>query len=284
MSPQTSDRLSTLIQLALEEDLKNRGDITTDAMGLSNRPVHARLVCKQAGVVAGLLFAQEVFIRVDESVIFDALISDGDAVQNGTVLATLTGPAGAILTGERTALNIVGRLSGIATVTDAYVQAIQPYNTLILDTRKTTPGWRILEKYAVRCGGGNNHRNGLYDMFLIKENHITAAGGLEQAVEKCEHYMRDTQITAPIEIEVRTLDELKTALRLPVDRIMLDNMTCEEMKQCVEEARGRIPLEASGNVSLETVAGIAETGVDMISVGALTHSAPIFDISLLLET
>ncbi len=284
MSPHTADRLSTLIQLALEEDLKKRGDITTDAMGLSNRSVQARLVCKQEGVVAGLLFAQEVFIRVDESVIFKACISDGEAVENGTILATLTGPAGAILTAERTALNIVGRLSGIATLTAAYVQAVQPHSTLILDTRKTTPGWRILEKYAVRCGGGNNHRSGLYDMFLIKENHISAAGGLEHAVANCQQYIKDTQINAPIELEIRTQDDLKTALALPVDRIMLDNMSYEEMRACVKETRGRIPLEASGNVSLETVAGIAETGVDMISVGALTHSAPNFDISLLLET
>jgi nicotinate-nucleotide pyrophosphorylase (carboxylating) len=186
------------------------------------------------------------------------------------------------LTYERTALNFLQRLAGIATLTRRFVDAVAGTHAVILDTRKTTPGWRQLEKYAVRCGGGSNHRFGLHDMFLIKENHIAAAGDIAAAVQKCRAYARAQNAHLKIEVETKNLKEVEACLRLDVDRIMLDNMPLQEMRNAVALAAGRIPLEASGNVNLETVRAIAATGVDFISIGALTHSAPAMDFSLLL--
>lgn len=196
----------------------------------------------------------------------------------------LSGSSQSILIAERTCLNFLGRLSGIATNARQFVDAIQGTKARILDTRKTTPGWRLLEKYAVLCGGGDNHRTGLYDMFLIKENHIVAAGGIGHAVDRCRRYMRVHHFQAEIEVETQNSDDVREALSLNVDRILLDNMSVAEIRQCVLLVNGRIPLEASGNVTLATVRDIAETGVDFISVGSLTHSAKAMDISLLFRS
>jgi nicotinate-nucleotide pyrophosphorylase (carboxylating) len=209
-----------------------------------------------------------------------ASVVDGDPVSRGDVFVTLRGPGRVLLTAERTALNFLQRMSGIATLTARYVAAVQGTKARILDTRKTAPGLRLLDKQAVALGGGTNHRHGLYDMVLIKENHIAAAGGIRAAVERVRAL--DTR-RRPIEVEVQTLLELEEALALAVDQIMLDNMNIAQMREAVRIVNGRVPLEASGNVSLETVAEIAATGVDSISVGKLTHSVEAFDISFLLR-
>ena len=260
----------------LGDDLAS-GDVTSESTLDGSTILAGKIRAKSAGVVAGLPVAGAVFMFVGPELRFDAEISDGDIVQPGQVLAVVSGPGRSILAAERTALNFLGRLSGIATLTRQYVDAVAKTKTIILDTRKTAPGFRLLDKYAVRQGGGQNHRMGLYDMALIKDNHIDGAGGLGIAIQGVKDRFGDH---LPVEIEVKDLKELKTALSLQVDRIMLDNMDLDAMRRAVNIAAGRVPLEASGNVSLETVASIAKTGVDYISVGALTHSAPVFDVSL----
>jgi nicotinate-nucleotide pyrophosphorylase (carboxylating) len=234
------------------------------------------LMAKATGIVAGLEVARQVFLTVDPTVTFTPLVADGDAVTPRTALATVAGPARALLTGERVALNFLQRMSGIATLTRRYVDAVAGTHAIILDTRKTVPGLRYLDKWAVVLGGGHNHRIGLFDMALIKDNHITAAGGITAAVARVRGYATGR---TPIEVEVKNLDELAEALTLDVDQIMLDNMGPDVMRRAVEITAGRTPLEASGNVSLETVAAIAATGVDYISVGKLTHSVEALDIS-----
>lgn len=266
------------ICVALEEDIGS-GDVTTLASVPKEQTINGRFQAKAAGIIAGLAVVAETFRQVDDNVIFDPLVADGDRVEAGDVIATVKGPARAILQGERVALNFLQRMSGIATMTRRFVDAVAGTRTTILDTRKTAPGLRMADKWAVRLGGGANHRIGLYDMALIKENHIAAAGGMETAVYR----VKKTYPNIPIEIEVTSLDELKTALTLPVDRIMLDNMSLDEMETAVRLANGKIPLEASGNVSLDTVRAIAQTGVDFISSGALTHSVVALDVSLLLN-
>lgn len=273
-----------LIAMALEEDLGPAGDITSGAIAAMARPGQGDILAKAAGVIAGLDVAVMVFAAVDPDIRCQPQTSDGERVHPGDIVMQLTGDAARILMAERTALNFLGRLSGIATATRKFVDALAGTSTRILDTRKTTPGWRLLEKYAVRCGGGVNHRLGLYDMFLIKDNHIIAAGGITPAVASCRSYARAGGIKRDLEVEVRTLEELEEALALDVERIMLDNMPLEMMRQAVQRVHGRIPLEASGNVTLERAAEIAATGVDFISSGSLTHSAPVLDISLDLTT
>ncbi|NOY60466.1 MAG: carboxylating nicotinate-nucleotide diphosphorylase [Calditrichaeota bacterium] len=270
-----------LIDMALKEDLGDRGDVTTNAISAKNLPAAAQIVAKMDGVIAGLPVVTETFKTLDPKIKFEQIYQDGQSVQKGDVLLRLKGPAAQILMGERTALNFLGRLSGIATLTHQFVQAVRGTKCQILDTRKTTPGWRIPEKYAVSCGGGKNHRIGLYDMFLIKENHIVSAGGIPAAVNMCREYMKRNNFSAEIEVETKNPAEVKEALGLNVDRIMLDNMSLEKMCECVSIVDGRIPLEASGNVGLQNVRQIAETGVDFISIGSLTHSAKSFDVSLL---
>lgn len=270
-----------LIDMALKEDLGDRGDITTNAISAENLPAAAQIIAKMDGVIAGLPVVTETFKTLDPKIKCEQIYQDGQSVQKGDVLLRLEGPTAQILMGERTALNFLGKLSGIATLTHQFVLAVRETKCQILDTRKTTPGWRILEKYAVFCGGGKNHRIGLYDMFLIKENHIVSAGGITAAVQVCREYMKRNNFAAEIEVETKNPDEVREALGLNVDRIMLDNMSLEIMRECVSLVDGRIPLEASGNVSLQNVRQIAETGVDFISIGALTHSAKSFDISLL---
>jgi len=269
-------QLEAIIRAALAEDLGD-GDVTT----LNTIPDGARytgdFLVKAPGVLAGIAVAQRVFALLDPDVAFRALATDGDRADRGAIVAAVTGSGRAILSGERVALNLLQRMSGIATATRRYVDAVAGTHAVILDTRKTVPGLRLLDKWAVRLGGGSNHRFGLFDMALIKDNHIAAVGSITEAVRRVRE---GDPRHRPIEVEVANLEQLREALTLPIDRIMLDNMSHEMMRAAVELAAGEIPLEASGNVNLDTVAEIAATGVDFISVGALTHSVKALDISL----
>lgn len=271
-----AEQVPLLIQRALDEDAGDRGDVTTIATIPEDLQYTGTMLAKAPGVVAGLVVAQQSFLQVDPSVEFTALVEDGAHVVPGMHIAKVTGPARALLTGERIALNFLQRMSGIATATSRYVAAVAGTRARILDTRKTVPGLRLLDKWAVVLGGGHNHRIGLYDMAMIKDNHIAAAGGITAAVARVRAHWGHQ---LPVEVEVGNLEQLAEALTLDVDQIMLDNMGLEAMRQAVEITAGRVPLEASGNVSLETVAAIAATGVDYISVGKLTHSVEAMDIS-----
>jgi len=265
------------VAAALEEDLGAVGDLTTDAIVPAEVYGEAAIVARQAGVIAGLDLAEAAFKALDPDISFVGVVKDGGAVDSGGTIATVAGKTRALLTAERTALNFLGRLSGIATLTAAYVKAVAGTAARIACTRKTTPGLRALEKYAVRAGGGVNHRFGLYDAVLVKDNHIAAAGGLAPALERLR--ARSGHVVK-VEVEVDTLDQLKQALGFAVDAVLLDNMDVETLRQAVELVAGRVKTEASGGVTLETVAKIAETGVDLISVGALTHSPRNLDSSL----
>lgn len=281
-----------LLLLALAEDLNEaadpdflwpdpaQGDITSQATLPPQAWLEGRITAKAEGVIAGMPLAQAVFHLVDPRITWQPHLQDGQHVQPSTLLVEVSGPGQGLLAGERTALNFLGRMSGIATLTHKFVQAVAGTHAVILDTRKTVPGLRHIDKYAVRMGGGQNHRSGLYDMVLIKDNHIDGADGIRPAVEGVRTRYGSRYL---VEVEVKDLDELRTALALPVDRIMLDNMDLDTMRQAVEMAAGRVPLEASGNVTLATVRLIAETGVDFISSGSLTHSAPVLDISMRLR-
>ncbi len=263
------------IRRALDEDI-GVGDATTNSIVPADATMSGRIIAKQNGVVAGLEIARAVFRLLDDSIQFEALIQDGQRVSLNSELVRLGGHARPLLTGERTALNYLGRMSGIATLTNQFVEAVAGTRAKILDTRKTAPTLRALDKLAVKLGGGENHRMGLYDMILIKDNHIDFAGGIEEAVRRA----RESQNGLQIEVETRTLKDVEIALSLRVERILLDNMSVEMMKKAVQLTNGRAKLEASGNVSLDTVRAIAESGVDYISIGALTHSAKVFDFSL----
>jgi nicotinate-nucleotide pyrophosphorylase (carboxylating) len=263
------------IRLALEEDL-GAGDITTASIVPNDARAHARLIAKQDGIVAGLDVAEAVFLELDRSVSFKALVPEGSRVSSGQVLAEIGAPARAILSAERTALNFLGRMSGIATLTRQFVDAVAGTPARILDTRKTAPGLRAFDKLAVRRGGGANHRLGLYDMILIKDNHIDFAGSLVEAIRRAQA----AETGLEIEVEARTIDEVQAALDAGARRILLDNMGPSMMKEAVAIGGGRARLEASGNVSLDNIREIAQTGVDDISIGALTHSARVFDMSL----
>jgi nicotinate-nucleotide pyrophosphorylase (carboxylating) len=249
------------------------GDVTTEALVDEDATCRAVLLAKEPGVVCGLTAAAAVFGELD--VVLDPVAEEGVRVEPGAI-ADVEGPARGVLTGERVALNLVGRLSGIATLTRRYVDAIEGTGVTILDTRKTTPGLRLLEKHAVTCGGGTNHRFGLADGILIKDNHVRLAGGAARAVER----MRASGTGLPIEVEAETLAQVREALDAGADAILLDNMTTAELREAVALVDGRATLEASGGVTLDSVRAIAETGVDYISVGALTHSAPALDVSL----
>ena len=267
--------ISDCIRRALAEDIGS-GDVTTDSIVPAQASLRGRIIAKQDGVVAGLKVAEAVWHELDPGISFSQKHADGSVVENRTVVAEVSGPARALLTGERTALNFLGRMSGIATLTRQFVDAVSSTRAVILDTRKTAPGLRLTDKLAVRFGGGQNHRTGLFDMVLIKDNHIDFAGSITTAVNR----VREAGVTLEIEVETRTLDHLREALALGVERILLDNMTSELMREAVEICAGRAKLEASGNVSLENVLEVARTGVDYISVGALTHSPKVFDVSL----
>jgi nicotinate-nucleotide pyrophosphorylase (carboxylating) len=268
-----------IVQQALAEDLGS-GDVTTLYTVPTELTMNGQFIAKQAGVVAGLEVARLTFGLLDERVELKPRVADGSQIDKGQVLATISGPGQALLSGERVALNFLQRMSGIASQTRRFVEAVRGTSAIILDTRKTAPGLRLLDKWAVRLGGGQNHRLGLYDMALIKENHIAAVGTITETVASIR--AGDPQKRA-IEVEVKNLAELQEALTLEVDRILLDNMSLAEMREAVKLSAGRKPLEASGNVDLENVAAIAETGVDYISVGKLTHSVTALDISLLLD-
>lgn len=265
------------VQEALAEDLGLVGDVTTNATIPADVQARAVIAARKAGVVSGIDLAIAAFREMDERVAVSVKLADGTAVAAGDVIAEISGPARAILTGERVALNFMGRMSGIATLTQRYVDAIAGTRARIVDTRKTTPGLRAFEKYAVRCGGGANHRIGLFDAVLIKDNHIAAAGGVGAAVAAAR---RNAGHMVKIEVEVDTLDQLEVVLGFSVDAVLLDNMSPDTLRKAVAMIGGRALAEASGGVNLETVRAIAETGVDLISVGALTHSAPVLDLGL----
>ncbi len=270
-----SPEIIASIQRALDEDI-GTGDVTTNSIVPVDAAMRGQIIAKQNGVIAGLDVAEACFSLVDSRVAFAAQVREGARVQDRQLLATVSGPARAVLTCERTALNFLGRMSGIATLTRQFVDAVAGTKAVILDTRKTAPGLRAVDKLAVLRGGGQNHRIGLYDMILIKDNHIDFAGGIEEAVRRARAAANGIQI----EVEARSVDDVKVALGLGVERILLDNMSNEMMKEAVQITNGRAKLETSGNVTLETVRKIAETGVDYISSGALTHSAKVFDVSL----
>lgn len=267
-----------LVELALAEDLSDRGDVTSALSIPADATITGRIRAKEAGVIAGLEIVRMVYAQIDPAVTVDLLLTDGTSVEVGTVICEVRGAGRSVLSGERVALNFLQHLSGVASLTAKFVAAVKGTKAVILDTRKTTPGWRLLEKYAVRMGGGQNHRIGLYDMVLIKDNHIDAAGGITAAVTAVQ------AAALPIEVEVKNLDELCEALTLKVDRILLDNMNLQQMRQAVTVTAGHVPLEASGNMALDRVAAVAATGVDYISVGALTHSAPALDLSMRLSS
>ena len=262
------------IKRALAEDI-GTGDATTLSIVPPDATMRGQIIAKQDGIIAGLDVARAAYELLDSAVDFSPQLADGSRVARGGILALVSGRTSSLLTAERTALNFLGRMSGIATLTRQFVDAVAGTRAVILDTRKTAPGLRLVDKLAVKLGGGGNHRIGLYDMILIKDNHIDYAGGIEEAVRRARTF--DSGL--PIEVETRTLDDVKVALSLGVERILLDNMSVEMMAEAVELTNGRAKLEASGNVTLETVRRIAETGVDFISVGALTHSAKVFDVS-----
>ena len=266
-----------LVHAALREDLGDAGDITSEAVVPAAAPATAAIVARRAGTLAGIEPALWAFRLLDPTLTIDVKVHDGERFEAGTTLATIAGSARAILAGERTALNLLARLTGIATATAAFVAAVEPYRAAISCTRKTTPGLRALEKYAVRAGGGVNHRFGLYDAVLIKDNHIAVAGGVTAAVRAAR---AGTGHLVKVEIEVDTLAQLREALAAGADAILLDNMSLEQMREAVAVTAGRALLEASGSVRLDTVNAIAATGVDVISVGSLTHSAPALDIGL----
>ncbi len=270
-----------LIELALSEDL-GEGDPTSSSIFTEGEVTTAYIRAKKPGVIAGLPIAQEVFSRVDPNIIFTPLVDEGQPVITGEKVAQIKGRVMSLLSAERVALNFLQRMSGIATITAVYVDAVSCSDARILDTRKTCPGHRILDKYAVRMGGGTNHRMNLAEMALVKDNHIDSVGGIRQAVEK----IRAFSANLPIEIEVRTLSELHEALSLepPIDRILLDNMNCHTLRQAVAINNSRVILEASGNVGLENIGEIAAAGVDYISVGQITHSAEALDLSMKVDT
>ncbi len=268
-----------LVDLALAEDI-GAGDITSNATVPVKATADGTMVVKQPGVISGLTVAGYVFERVDPAISFRPRCADGSRLAVGDVLADITGPARSVLAGERVALNLLQRLSGVATLTATFVGAVAGTNATIVDTRKTTPGLRMLEKTAVRHGGGRNHRFGLSDGVLIKDNHLAAIGGPDRVTRAVHAAREHAPHTTKVEVEVTTLAETEEAMAAGADIIMLDNMTVAEMAEAVRVVAGRALLEASGGVRLETVRKIAETGVDLISVGALTHSAPALDISL----
>lgn len=270
------DKIDSLIDNAFEEDIGS-GDITTDTIFPSELTGEAKIIVKQNGVIAGIPIAKRVFQKLDKDAGYTNEIADGEHVETGQEILRIKARVRAILTGERLALNLLQRMSGIAAATSQYVDALKGYKTKILDTRKTAPGLRILDKYAVLAGGATNHRFGLYDLVLIKDNHINFAGGISNAVDIVRSKYQNKY---KIEVETSNIDEVKEALNSGADIIMLDNMSTAMMKEAVGIINGKAHTEASGGITLNSITDIAETGVDYISVGAITHSSPALDISL----
>jgi nicotinate-nucleotide pyrophosphorylase (carboxylating) len=269
-----------IVRRALEEDLGRAGDLTSDAVLPHELRAAAFVVARKEGRIAGLDVALAAFRMLDPALQVEHFLSDGEDAEAGATLAVVRGSARALLSAERTALNLLGRLCGIATATRDLVAVVSPHGAQVVCTRKTTPGLRVLEKYAVRCGGGSNHRFGLDDAVLIKDNHIAFAGGLKRAVERAR---KNVGHLVKIEVEVDSLDQLREVLDLGVDAVLLDNMSLDDLRAAVRLARGRALTEASGGIRPDTAAAIAATGVDLLSVGWLTHSAPSLDVALDVE-
>jgi nicotinate-nucleotide pyrophosphorylase (carboxylating) len=280
ITPLPSMLYEETVRTALREDLGRAGDLTTDAIVSTDARTAAAVVARCRGRVAGSEVAARVFEILDPTVETEIVIADGGDAEPGSALVRLRGPVRAILTGERTALNLLGRLSGVATLTRTYVKAVEGTGARVVCTRKTTPGLRALEKYAVRCGGGANHRFGLDDAVLIKDNHLAVAGGVRPAVERARAAVGHM---VTVELEVDTLEQLEEGLAVGVDAVLLDNMDPETLRAAVTLVDGRCLTEASGGIDLDTAAAVAATGVDLLSVGALTHSAPWLDVSLEVE-
>ncbi len=276
MNEELMQNIAPLIEQALKEDIGS-GDITTNALIPDKISTTAAITAKAGGIVAGMEVAEAVFRLLSPQITWKPLVQDGDKIAKGDLLVEMSGPFRALLTGERLALNFLQRMSGIATLTGLFVAQVADYGTKILDTRKTVPGLRLLDKYAVKSGGGENHRIGLYDMVLIKDNHIKVAGGIKKAVEQIRLKVPEGM---KIEVETTTVAEVEEALGMKVDIIMLDNMSTETMKTCVGLINHQAKVEASGNMNLERVKEVAATGVDYISIGALTHSVTALDISM----
>ena len=274
------EEIKSVIDYSLKEDIGN-GDITTNSLIPIDLQTKATMVAKSAGVIAGLAIAEYVFRTLSADITWKTFVNDGDKVSKGDLILEISGSYRALLTGERVALNFLQRMSGIATMTANYVETLKDYKTKILDTRKTVPGLRLLDKYAVMMGGGTNHRIGLYDMVLIKDNHIKIAGGITNAVTQIK---KNLPGGIKIEVETTTIEEVKEALAMGVDIIMLDNMSNNTMADSVKIINGRAKVEASGNMTMERLREVAATGVDFISIGALTHSVAAFDISMNIES
>ncbi len=275
--------INRLIKVALDEDLDEIGDVTSNAILRNQKEGTATIIAKQDGILAGGFVVKMVYSYVDESIKVILNADEGDKLINKQPVIEINGPIKSILIGERTALNFLARMSGIATLTNKFVNKLNTSNIKLLDTRKTLPGWRYLDKYSVMVGGGVNHRIGLFDMVLIKENHIAAAGSIEKAVSLCRSYLKSNNLDLKIEVETRNQKEVKEALNLNVDRIMLDNMNLEQIKRATEIVAGKTKLEISGGVNIENISEYLNSGVDFISAGHLTHSVKAFDYSLLLK-
>lgn len=272
-----NEKYRQIVRTALAEDINELGDVTTNLTIPPEAESVADFLVKTGGVIAGLEIARITFEELDPNIKFNVFMEDGSEVKKGDIPASISGKTRKILLGERVALNFLQRMSGIATLTHRFVKEVEPYPTIILDTRKTVPGLRILDKRAVELGGGRNHRYNLSDAILIKDNHIAALGGIPETLE---NVLRGNVFNLPVEVEVKNIQELLEALKFPVARILLDNMDLGRMREAVRLTAGRVPLEASGNVDLQTVRQIAETGVTHISIGALTHSVKALDVSL----
>ena len=271
------------IELSLSEDIGD-GDHSSLACISKNETNKAKLVAKEEGIICGIDIAREVYALVDKSIKFTAMMKDGDRIKKGDIIFRVEGSAIGILTSERTALNYMQRLSGIATSTNEYVELIKGTGTKLLDTRKTTPSMRLFEKYAVKVGGGYNHRIGLYDMIMLKDNHIDFAGGVENAITKTKEYLKNVGKELKIEVEVRSMEELERVLKIGgINRIMLDNFTPELLQKAIERIGGKYETESSGGINKDTILNFAKTGVDFISVGALTHQIKSLDLSLVAQ-
>lgn len=271
------------IELSLSEDIGD-GDHSSLACISKSETNKAKLVAKQEGIICGIDIAREVYALVDKSIKFTAMMKDGDRIKKGDIIFRVEGSAIGILTSERTALNYMQRLSGIATSTNEYVELIKGTRTKLLDTRKTTPSMRLFEKYAVKVGGGYNHRIGLYDMIMLKDNHIDFAGGVENAITKTKEYLKNVGKELKIEVEVRSMEELERVLKIGgINRIMLDNFTPELLQKAIERIGGKYETESSGGINKDTILNFAKTGVDFISVGALTHQIKSLDLSLVAQ-
>jgi len=275
----TEENINQFIDTALAEDIGD-GDHTSLSSIPESEVRKAKLIMKASGIIAGIEMALKIFTKVDSSLIIETFKTDGDSVTEGDIILTVKGKAQNILTAERLALNCLQRMSGIATYVNSLQKMINHTKATVLDTRKTTPNFRVCEKWAVKIGGGTNHRYGLFDMIILKDNHVDYAGGVQQAVDNCKKYLKEKGLNLPIEVETRDLKEVEEAIDANVDRIMLDNMSNSMMAEAVKLINGKTEVEASGGITEKTIVGVAETGVDFISIGALTHSYTSLDMSL----